>query len=313
MDDPTIEDRDLAVVSVRGRRRRLLRDRSFLAGAAVISLVTALAVAAPHLGLADPNQQFRDVLASDGRPAGISWRFVLGTDALFHDELSRLIHGARATLLVGLLGSGLAITGGLVAGVIAATASMLTVSLPLGLALRIPVESLVLRSVDVALAFPGLLLAIVLGALLGPSVALTVAIITFLLWAPDTRILHARARQVWASPWIEATQAMGIGRRRLLLRHVSPHLLPTALTYAALGFAGAILIEATLAFIGVGVPPSTPTWGRMLADHISWYRTDPRLVLIPGLAITSTVLAFSLVADAFRDALDPRSQEHGAT
>ncbi|MFN8620440.1 MAG: ABC transporter permease [Chloroflexota bacterium] len=294
------------------RPHRLLRSPSFLAAATILAIVVGLAIAAPYLGLADPNRQFRDALPADGRPMGISARFLLGTDALAHDELSRLIHGARATLVVGFLGSGIAIAGALVAGLLAATAASIRLPLPGGRGVQLSVEALVMRTVDVALAFPGILLAIALGALLGASVALTVGLIAFLLWAPDTRIVHARARQIWAAPWVEAAVATGIGRRRLLIRHVSPHLLPVALAYAALGFAGAILIEATLAFLGVGVPPSTPTWGRMLAEHISWYRTDVRLVLVPGVAIAATVLAFSLLADAFRDALDPRSQERGA-
>jgi peptide/nickel transport system permease protein len=152
-----------------------------------------------------------------------------------------------------------------------------------------------------------LLLTIAVAAVLGPSVELVLVIIATTLWTGTARIVYTRMVILRRAPFVEASRALGGSGRHVFIRHLLPHVTPLLVVYASLGIAATVLFEATLSYLGVGVPPPTPTWGTMLADHIGRFATDPRLVLLPGLAITITVLAFNLLGDALRDALDPRA------
>jgi peptide/nickel transport system permease protein len=164
-----------------------------------------------------------------------------------------------------------------------------------------------MRATDLWLAFPVLLLTIAVAAVVGPSVELVIVIIATTLWTATARIVYMRMVILRGSAFVEASRALGGSGPHIFWRHHLPNVSPLLVVYASLGIAATILFEATLSYLGVGVPPPTPTWGTMLADHIGRFVTDPRLVMLPGFAITITVLAFNLLGDSLRDAMDPRS------
>jgi peptide/nickel transport system permease protein len=172
----------------------------------------------------------------------------------------------------------------------------------------VPVESVLMRTTDVFLSLPALLLAMAFAAVLHPSVALAGFVITAVLWTGPARIIYGGARAVRDAEFVVAARALGASPSRLLLRHVAPQVAPLAIAYGAVTIGIAILFEASLSYLGAGVPPPTASWGNMVADHALYYATDPRLVILPGLAILLAVLAFTLLGDALRDAFDPRTR-----
>ena len=307
-----IGDADARLLSAaRGRRAwALLRtDPLFWVGATLVSIAIAVALFAPILAPYDPLHQFRrDGLSPTGDPLGPSAKFLLGTDRSGRDYLSRLIFGARTSIAIALISNAVATTLGVAVGAVAAYARSPRIGIP-GTPIRfgVPVEAVLMRITDLALAFPVLLLAIALAAVLGPSIGLVILVITSVNWATTSRIVYGRVSVLRDADFVDAAEASGVGSARILVRHILPHVIPLAIVYAALGIAATILFETTLSFLGAGVPAPAPTWGTMIADHISWYATDPRLVVLPGVAIMLTVLGFSLLGDSLRDALDPRT------
>jgi peptide/nickel transport system permease protein len=234
---------------------------------------------------------------------------MLGTDRLGRDELSRLIFAARTSLTVGLVANLIATLLGTFVGAVAAYAGRPTVHLPIGrrsLRMRLPVETALMRLTDITLALPALLLAIALAAVVGQSLWLVAGVIGAILWTATARIVYGRVLDVKRYEFVAAAEATGVGPARILWRHLLPHVAPLVVVYATLGISATILFEATLSFLGAGVPPPTPSWGSMIADHVSFYASQPRLVILPGLAISLAVLGFNLLGDALRDALDPR-------
>lgn len=165
-----------------------------------------------------------------------------------------------------------------------------------------------MRITDVLLALPALLLAIALAAVVGPSMVLVTTVIAALLWTTTARIVYGRVLDLKRREFVDAAEAIGVHGWRILWRHVMPHVVPVVVVYATLGIATTVLFETTLSYLGAGVPPPTPSWGSMLAEHVSYYASQPRLVLLPGLAIMVTILAFNLLGDALRDALDPHGE-----
>ena len=196
---------------------------------------------------------------------------------------------------------------GLLVGSVAALVRSPRVPLPGGHSVRIPLESVLMRLTDLWLAFPVLLLTIAIAGVVGPSVELVIFIIATTLWTATARIVYTRMVIMRTSGFVEASAALGGSGWHVFLRHHLPNVTPLLVVYASLGIAATVLFEATLSYLGVGVPPPTPTWGTMLAGNLGRFVTDPRLVLLPGLAITITVLAFNLLGDSLRDAMDPRS------
>ncbi len=295
------------------RRRRLWtalrRDPAFWIGASLVAAFLAIALLAPWLAPWDPLQDDRSLAKY---PSGPSPEHPLGTDRLGRDYLSRLIFGARAALVVGVGAAVVATAVGFAVGVIAAYARTVRVGMPLPgereAGLPLPVESLLMRLTDVFLSLPALLLALALVAVLGPSLALAGFVITALLWAGTARIVYGAACVVREAEYVQAARALGASSRRLLLRHVAPQLAPLAIAYGAVTIAFAILFESSLSYLAAGVPAPTPSWGGMTADHVGSYVADPRLVVLPGGAILLTVVAFTLLGDALRDALDPRTR-----
>jgi peptide/nickel transport system permease protein len=287
----------------------LRHDPSFWIGLIGVTLIIAAAVLAPVLAPHDPDLQFRVTgRTPGGDPVGPSALFPLGTDTLGRDYLSRLLYGAQASLTVGLGANLIATLIGVTVGALAAFVGTPRVGVRLAgrrFELSLPVEGLLMRITDAVLSFPALLLAIALVAVVGPSLELVILVIASVLWTGIARIVYSRVIVIRETEFILAARAVGIGETRILVRHVMPHILSLVLVYATLGIASTILFEATLSFLGVGIPPPGASWGREIFEGLGYYVTDPRLVILPGLAIMSTILAFNLLGDAFADALDP--------
>lgn len=291
--------------------RALRRDASFWGGAIVIVLLLVLAAGANVIAPYDPNFAIRGSgLTPAGDPVGPSAEFWLGTDRLGRDYWSRLLHGARTSLTVGIGANLVATIVGTIVGSVAAFAGSPIIRL--GTARRsktftFPIEAILMRITDVVLSLPVLLLAIALVAIIGPSLLLVVIVIGGLLWTTTARIVYSRMRVLRELEFVVAARSVGVSSYRILWRHVMPNVFSLIVVYATLGIAAAVLFEASLSFLGVGVPPPAASWGVMISEHAGYYRTDPRLLVLPGAAIMLTVLSFNLLGDALRDALDPHS------
>jgi peptide/nickel transport system permease protein len=285
--------------------RALRRDPTFWVGAVLVAMVVLAAVLAPVIAPHDPLHEYRELMPTDGTALGPSTRFLLGTDHAGRDELSRVIFGARTSLVVALSATILASGLGVLVGVVAGYGACLRIPLPRGRAAEVPLEDPLMRLTDVALAFPILLLAIALTASVGPSPALVVVLITIALWTGTARLVYGRALVLRNAEFVEAAHALGCTGTHIIRRHLLPHLLPMVMVVAAMGIGTAILLEATLSYLGVGIAPPTPTWGRMIAESIGYYQNEPRLLLVPGAAIVLTVAGFSLLGDALGHALEP--------
>ncbi len=278
--------------------RRLRRDRAAMLGAALVLVISLAALLAPVLAPHDPAEQFRDGLTLDGQPKpstlmtdGTS-RFPLGTDANGRDLLSRILFGARVSLVVGVLANGLAVALGTLIGSVAAYSGG-------------RLETLLMRFTDIMMAFPTLLLAMALVAILKPSMWIIILVIGLVYWTWIGRVVYGQVLALRDRDFVTATRALGASRRYILMQHILPQLVPTIIVWGTLGIATNVMLEASLSFLGIGVQPPTPSWGGMIQQGQSFYRTAPWLVIFPGLAIMVTVFAFNLLGDGLRDALDP--------
>jgi peptide/nickel transport system permease protein len=290
--------------------RALRANPSFWVGSAMVVLILTAAILAPALAPHDPDQQFRrEGLNAHGDPIGPSPGFPLGTDLLGRDELSRLLFGARTSLTVGIVANVLATLIGVAVGSIAAFGGRRILRLGRqrgpGITIVLPIETVLMRVTDAVLSFPVLLLAIALVAIVGASLPLVVGVIAGVLWTGVARIIHGRMLVLRESEFVTAARAVGVPTHRIVTHHVLPHLSSIIVVYATLGIASSVLFEATLSFLGVGIPLPAATWGQMISQHLGYYDADPRLVILPGLAIMTTILAFNLLGDALADALDP--------
>jgi peptide/nickel transport system permease protein len=278
--------------------KRFRRDRLALGAFAAVLLLTAVALAAPWLAPYDPAQQFFDGLTLEGAPLPPSARFWLGTDLLGRDLLSRLIYGARTSLMIGVAANSAAVALGALVGVIAGY-------------LQGPVGFVLMRFTDLMIAFPALLLAIALAAIFAPSLWIVALVIALVNWVQVARIIYTETTGLAARDYIEATRALGAAWPRIVFRHILPHLAPTLLVWGTLGIATTVLLEATLSFLGIGVRPPTPSWGGIIYESQSYFLTAPWLVFFPGAAILLLALSFNLVGDALRDAFDPTGRGRG--
>jgi peptide/nickel transport system permease protein len=287
----------------------LRRDPSFWIGSIGVVAIVGLAILAPLVAPHDPTQIFKDGTSATGDPLPPTAKFPLGTDSLGRDEASRLLYGARTSLTVGIVANLLATLIGVTIGSVAGFVGdrRIRIGLPLGqeTTIPLPVESILMRFTDAVLSFPILLLAIALVSIVGASLQLVTVVIAAVLWTGIARISYSRLVVLREAEFVMAARAVGVAPRRLLTRHILPHLTSIIIVYATLGIAATILFEATLAFLGVGVPLPTPTWGQMISQDVGYYQTDPRVVILPGLAIMVTILAFNLLGDALADAFDP--------
>ena len=277
--------------------RRLKRDRAAMVGAALVLLIILAALLAPVLTPHDPTEQFRDGLTPGGQPIPStllqgSLRFPLGTDANGRDLFSRILHGARVSLLVGVLANALAVSLGTLIGSVAGYFGG-------------RLETFLMRITDVMMAFPTLLLAMTLVAILKPSMWIIIVVIGAVYWTWIARVVYGQVVALRERDFVTATRALGAGRWFTLIRHILPQLTPTIIVWGTLGIATNVMLEASLSYLGIGVQPPTPSWGGMIQQAQSFYRSAPWLVIFPGLAIMLTVFAFNLLGDGLRDALDP--------
>ena len=270
--------------------RRLLENRGAAAGLAIMAVLVVLAAVAPAIAPHGPAEQFRDsFLAPPFAQAG----FPLGTDSLGRDILTRLIYGARLSLLIGVIVVALSLSAGTMLGLVAAFA---------GGALDVAI----MRLMDVLLVFPSLLLAIVVVAILGPGLTNAMLAVAIVLLPGYVRLARAAALGELAREYVVATRSAGAGTLRLMLSVVLPNCAAPLIVQATLGFSAAILDAAALGFLGLGAQPPTPEWGTMLADALQFYQRAWWLLAFPGIAILVTVMAFNLLGDGLRDALDPK-------
>lgn len=267
--------------------RYFRRNRGAMAGLIILVALILGSVLAPWLSPYDPYEPGPNRLAPPSR------EHPLGTDPLGRDVLSRILHGGRVSLQVGIFAVGMALVAGSALGLIAAYFEGW-------------VDNVIMRVMDFLLAFPGMLLAIALIGVLGPSLFNVMLALGISSVPSYTRVVRGTALSVKQNDYVQAARAVGGGFARIVSRHLAPNIAAPVIVMCTLGVAGAILATAGLSFIGLGPPPPTPEWGAMLAMARSYLRRAWWLVTFPGLAITLSVLAINLVGDGLRDALDPR-------
>jgi peptide/nickel transport system permease protein len=272
--------------------KRLLKRKIALFSFAIIVLIVASAIFAPLLAPYDPNKQFEQGLTLQGSPIAPNSEFVLGTDLLGRDLLSRLMYGARTSLFIGLLANGFAVLLGTFIGVVAGF-------------VRGRTGSAIMRFTDLMMAFPALLLAITLAAIFAPNLFIVALVIAMVNWVQIARVIYTQTISISEKEFIEASRSLGATNSRILRRHVLPHLAPFVMVWATLGISTTVLLEATLSFLGIGVRPPTPSWGNIIFENQTYFSTAPWLVFIPGAAIILLALAFNFLGDALRDELDP--------
>jgi peptide/nickel transport system permease protein len=278
--------------------RNLCRHKSVAVSLVVIVTVVCLAVLAPWVAPHDPNMQYFEGLTMEGAPLPPNEKFLLGTDLLGRDLLSRLIYGAQTSLIIGVVANGIAIFIGTLVGVCAGF-------------IRGWTGAVLMRLTDLMMAFPALLLAIALAAILQPSIWIVALVIAMVNWVQVARVIYSETIAIASREFIAVERTLGASSLRILFSHLLPHLLPTILVWATLGISTTVLLEATLSFLGVGVQPPTPSWGNIIFESQTYFTSAVWLVLFPGLAIVLLALSFNLVGDALRDELDPSLKGRG--
>ncbi len=271
-----------------------IENRGAVAGLIVVLTVFLLAILAELVAPYSPTEQFRDAFLQP--PAWTergSARFLLGTDDVGRDIFSRLVHGARYSLFIGALTVVLSLTAGAILGLIAGFSRGL-------------LEEAIMRLMDIMLALPSLLLALVIVAILGPSLTNAIMAIAIVYLPHFTRVARASVITELSKEYVTASRVSGAGLLRLMFRTVLPNCAAPLIVLATLSFSSAILDAAALGFLGLGAQPPTPEWGTMLAKAREFVQSAWWVVTFPGLAILVTVLAFNLAGDGLRDALDPR-------
>jgi peptide/nickel transport system permease protein len=256
-------------------------------GAAIVAATILVALFGPLLTPYDPASQELAL-----RLQGPSWSHLFGLDELGRDIFARVLAGARISLLVGLVVVSISASTGIVLGAVAGYFGG-------------RVDEVISRVIDVLLAFPGLLLAIALVAVLGPSLANVILALALIGWVGYARLVRGQVLRAREFEYVQAARALGAPTPRILVRHIIPTALPAVTVQATLGMGAAILSEAALSFLGLGVQPPTPSWGTMLAGGRAHLLDAPHLTIFPGVAIAVLVLGFNFLGDGLRDALDP--------
>jgi peptide/nickel transport system permease protein len=281
--------------------RRLLRNPGVVTGAAILALMFSIALAAPWLGTVDPaaiNPAVRNKLPgyeetvrdADGRESTLV--HYMGTDTLGRDIYSRVVYGARASLLVGASVALISVAIGLVIGLVAGYIRWL--------------DGIVMRVMDGLMAIPAILLAIAVVSLSSTGLLAVIVAIVIPEIPRVVRLVRSVVLSVREEPYVEAAISVGTPTLPLIVRHILPNTVPPLIVQATYIAASAILIEAILSFLGVGIPPQTPTWGNIMAEGRALFRVFPHNILYPGILLALTVLAVNMLGDGLRDTLDPR-------
>jgi peptide/nickel transport system permease protein len=270
--------------------RALRQNRLAMAGLMVLTALYLAALLAPWIAPFNPTAQGDLVSTGYLAPSASHW---LGTDQFGRDVFSRLLYGARISLLIALTAVSISITLGTLLGAVAGYIGG-------------KIDAVIMRSIDLILAFPRLVLLILIVALTRPSIPLIILVLGLTHWPGTARLVRGEVLSLREREYIDAARALGFGRARIIFRHLIPNVLAPVIVAATLGIGDTIVAEAGLSFLGLGVQPPTPSWGNMVADGRqnligAWWITA-----FPGLAIVLTVMAFNLVGDGLRDALDPR-------
>jgi peptide/nickel transport system permease protein len=267
--------------------RRLIRNPGSVAGAVVLFLLITSAIFAPAVSRYDP---LEIVPAERLKPPG--GQYLFGTDSFGRDIFTRIVYGSRISLRMGIVSVTIAallgVTAGLLAGFFGGR-----------------VDNIVMRLVDITLAFPGILLALVIIAILGPSLFNAMVAVGISAAPTYARVTRGMVLKTKAEVFVEAAIGIGCRPTRIITRHILPNILGPIVVVATLGVAGAIIAGAALSFLGLGAVPPTPEWGLMLSSGRNYLRAAPWITTFPGLAIMVTVLAINLLGDGLRDALDP--------
>lgn len=288
-DEPTLGRRAL---------RSLRRDPVALIAVLLVIALAVVALFAPLIAPYDPLHAYSNGLSANGAPVPPGSTFPLGTDPNGRDVLSRMIFGTRVSLLVGVVATGLASVIGVLIGGIAGYAGGIT-------------EAILMRITDVVLSFPILLFCIALIAITGPSTRNVMLVIAFGYWTYLARIVRGLVLSLKEREFVTAARTLGTGHAAILRRHILPHLVPAIIVYSTLGVASSILIEASLSYLGIGVPLPQASWGQMISQGQEYFQTAPWLLIAPGVALILTVLAFNLAGDWLTDLLDPATSEAG--
>ena len=272
-------------------RRNVSRYGMLLAGASLVGLMSLCALLAPVIAPFDPTELNVDIILQ-----APSLAHPFGTDALGRDVLSRMLYGARVSLWVGFVAVGLSVAIGLVLGLAAGYFGGI-------------VDEVIMRGVDVMLCFPSFFLILAVIAFLEPSLTNIMIVIGLTSWMGVARLVRAETLSLRGRDFILAAKVAGAGPVRIIFSHILPNALAPVLVSATLGVAGAILVESSLSFLGLGVQPPMPSWGNMLMEGKNVLEIAPWLSFFPGLAILFTVLGYNLLGESLRDVLDPRLKE----
>lgn len=287
---------------------RLKHDRVALVALAFIVLLVLAAVFAPLIvsiaGERGPNAQSSNYLTQFGTPTGPSSKNIFGVDTLGRSVFSRVVYGARVSLEVALIATGISVLIGVLVGLCAGF-------------FRGWIDTLLSRVIDVLLAFPILLLALGIGAacslkgclggIVTPGITLVIFVIAFINWTPMARIVRGQVLSLREKEFVEASRSLGASNWRIISREILPNLIAPIIVYTTLIIPQNILLEASLSFLGVGIRPPNPSWGAMIADATSIFSSAWWYMVFPGVALLLTVLAFNLLGDGLQDALNPRS------
>ncbi len=279
---------------------RLRRDKVAMTSLVVIVLIALMAVFAPlfaHLTGHPPNQQYHSIgLSASGLPRSPNSTFPLGTDDLGRDILVRIAYGARISLLVGVVATLITVAIGVVVGLAAGFLGGL-------------VDTALARLIDVVLSVPFLLVAIALVSITGPSLTITILVIGFFSWASVARIVRGQVLSLREREFVEAARSLGSGSARIMFVDILPNVLAQVIVYTTLLIPVVIVVQATLSFLGLGLPAPTADWGGMISESQNYYRVAWWFVLFPSVALVITTLAFNLFGDGVRDAFDPRTDQ----
>lgn len=270
--------------------RRFSKNRAAVVGLVMVIILCFLAIFAPWIAPEDPNYSFAGM-----RGIGPSWEHPMGFDHIGRDLFSRVLYGTRYALIVAFAATLLAATIGVLLGAISGYFGGWT-------------DTLLSRLTDTLMAFPVLALLIVLSAVLGPSLVTTIAVIGVTSWARYCRVVRADVMALRQTDFVTAARAVGSKPWRVIVSHMIPNVLTPVIVLASLGVGGVIILESSLSFLGLGLQRPTPSWGIIISDGVSLIRDFPHISAFPGIMIFITVLAFNLMGDGLRDALDPKQR-----